>query len=85
MSSILIIIFKPVATHGHSISKNEVLVFMCVTFVKIGDHCYHDLCDMGASISVFSFLKKLCMIFHSLVGRSLIVALVKRLVVVRRP
>ena len=28
------------------------VVGMPVISVKIGDHCYHDLCDMGASSSV---------------------------------
>ena len=28
------------------------MVGVPVIFVKIGDHCYHGLCDMGASASV---------------------------------
>ena len=28
---------------------------MPVVSVKIGDHCYHGLCDIGASISVIPF------------------------------
>jgi hypothetical protein len=37
------------------LDKSKPLVGMLVVFVKTGDHCYHDLCDMGASISVISF------------------------------
>ena len=29
--------------------KNKPVVGMLVVLVKIGDHCYHGLCDMGAS------------------------------------
>ena len=35
---------------------------MPVVSVKIGDHCYHGLCDMGASVSAipfYSYIKKL--------------------------
>ena len=28
---------------------------MPVVSVKIGDHCYHGLCDMGASVSAIPF------------------------------
>ena len=28
---------------------------MPVTLVKIGDHCYHGLCDMGASVSAIPY------------------------------
>ena len=31
------------------------VVGMPVIFVKIGDHCYHDLCDMGASASAIPY------------------------------
>ena len=31
--------------------KHRPVVGMPVIFVKIGDHCYHGLCDMGASAS----------------------------------
>ena len=31
--------------------KHRPVVVMPVIFVKIGDHCYHGLCDMGASAS----------------------------------
>ena len=39
-----------------------------VNSVKIGDHCYHGLCDMGASASAIplTYTKKLCMILHLL-------------------
>ena len=32
--------------------KHRPVVGMPVISVKIGDHCYHGLCDMGASASV---------------------------------
>ena len=32
-------------------SKHRPIVGMPVISVKIGDHCYHGLCDMGASVS----------------------------------
>ena len=28
---------------------------MTVVSVKIGDHCYHGLCDLGASVSAIPF------------------------------
>ena len=31
--------------------KHRPVVGMPVVSVKIGDHCYHGLCDMGASVS----------------------------------
>ena len=31
--------------------KHRPVVGMLVVLVKIGDHCYHGLCDMGASAS----------------------------------
>ena len=31
--------------------KHRPVVGMLVISVKIGDHCYHGLCDMGASVS----------------------------------
>ena len=31
--------------------KHRPIVGMPVIFVKIGNHCYHGLCDMGASAS----------------------------------
>ena len=31
------------------------VVGMHVVSVKIGDHCYHGLCDLGASVSVIPF------------------------------
>ena len=33
-------------------NKHRLIVGMPVIFVKIGDRCYHGLCDMGASASV---------------------------------
>ena len=35
--------------------KNISVVGMPVISVKIGDHCYHGLCDMGASVSAIPF------------------------------
>ena len=31
--------------------KDRPVVGMPVVSVKIGDHCYHGLCDLGASVS----------------------------------
>ena len=48
--------------------KHRPVVGMPVISVKIGDHCYHGLCGMGASASAIphSLYKKLCMILHLL-------------------
>ena len=35
--------------------KNKPVVGMSVVSVKIGDHCYHGLCDLGASVSAIPF------------------------------
>ena len=35
--------------------KHRPVVGMPVVFVKIGDHCYHGLCDVGASVSAIPF------------------------------
>ena len=35
--------------------KNKPVVGMPVVSVKIGDHCYHGLCDFGASVSAIPF------------------------------
>ena len=35
----------------HTRDKHRPVVCMPVVFVKIGDHCYHGLCDVGASVS----------------------------------
>ena len=35
--------------------KHRPVVGMPVISVKIGDHCYHGLCDMGASASVIPY------------------------------
>ena len=44
------------------------VVGMLVISVKIGDHCYHGLCDMGASANAILMIviKKLCTILHLL-------------------
>jgi len=34
--------------------KHGPIVGMPIVSVKIGDHCYHGLCDLGASVSVIS-------------------------------
>ena len=48
--------------------KPRPVVGMPVISVKIGDHCYHGLCDMGASAMLYPLTctKKLCMILHLL-------------------
>ena len=35
--------------------KHRPVVAMPVVSVKIGDHCYHGLCDLGASVSAIPF------------------------------
>ena len=35
--------------------KHRPVVGVPVISVKIGDHCYHGLCDMGASVSVIPY------------------------------
>ena len=35
--------------------KNRPIMGMPVVTVKIGDHCYHGLCDLGASVSAIPF------------------------------
>ena len=35
--------------------KHRPVVGMPVVSVKIGDHCYHGLCDLGASVSTIPF------------------------------
>src|SRR6266536_2053417 len=35
--------------------KHRPVVGMPVVLVKIGDHCYHGLCDIGASVSAIPF------------------------------
>ena len=49
-------------------NKHRPVVGMPVISVKIGDHCYHGLCDMGASASAIphSLYKEICMILHLL-------------------
>ena len=48
-------IAKPVRNEQDKKDKNVRVVGMPVVSVKIGDHCYHGLCDIGASISVIPF------------------------------
>ena len=36
--------------------KHRPVVGMPVIYIKIGDHCYHGLCDVGASVSAIPFL-----------------------------
>ena len=35
--------------------KHRLVVGMPVFSIKIGDHCYHGLCDVGASVSAIPF------------------------------
>ena len=35
--------------------KNKPFVGMPVISIKIGDHCYHGLCDLGVSVSAIPF------------------------------
>ena len=35
--------------------KHRPVVGMPVISVKIGDHCYHGLCDIGASVSAIPY------------------------------
>ena len=35
--------------------KHRPVVGMPVVSIKIGDHCYHDLCDVGASVSAIPY------------------------------
>ena len=39
--------------------KHRPVVGMHVVSIKTGDHCYHGLCDVGASVSVIPYTKKL--------------------------
>ena len=49
-------------------NKHRPMVGMPVISVKIGDHCYHGLCDMGASASAIphSLYKEIMQILHLL-------------------
>ena len=38
--------------------KNRLVVGMPVISVKIGDHCYHGLCDMGATASAIPIIQR---------------------------
>ena len=40
-------------------NKHTPVVGMPVVFVKIGDHCYHGLCDMGASAIPIDLYKEI--------------------------
>ena len=35
--------------------RHRPVVGMSVVFVKISDHCYHGLCDLGASVRAIPF------------------------------
>ena len=48
-------IAKPVRNEQDMLDKNNPVVGMPIVSVKIGDHCYHGLCDMGASVSAIPF------------------------------
>ena len=49
-------------------NKHRPVVGVPIISVKIGDHCYHGLCDMGASASAIphSLYKEIRMILHLL-------------------
>ena len=49
------IIAKPDRNEQDKLDKNKPVVGTPVVSVKIGDHFYHGLCDMGASISAIPF------------------------------
>ena len=38
-----------------TIDKHRHVVGMLVVSIKIGDHCYHGLCDVGASVSAIPY------------------------------
>ena len=46
---------KQVNTKQDKIDKSKPVVGMPIVSVKIGDHCYHGLCDMGSSVSAIPF------------------------------
>jgi hypothetical protein len=48
-------IAKPVRNERDMLDKNKPVVGMPVVSIMIGDHCYHGLCDMGASVSAIPF------------------------------
>jgi len=48
-------IAKLVGNEQDMLDKNIPIVGMPVVSVKIGDHCYHGLCDTGPSVSVVPF------------------------------
>ena len=41
--------------HINKLDKNKSVVGMPVVSIKVGDHCYHGLCDMDASVSAILF------------------------------
>ena len=47
-------------------NKHRPVVGVPVISVKIGDHCYHGLCDMVLVQYLIPYTKKLCMILHQL-------------------
>jgi hypothetical protein len=48
-------IAKPVLNERDKLDKSKPVVGMHGVSVKIGDHCYHGLCDMGASVSAIPY------------------------------
>ena len=48
-------IAKHVMNELDKLDKNKPVVGMPVVSIKIGDHCYHGLCDMGASVSAILY------------------------------
>ena len=47
-------IAKLVRNERDMLDKSKPVVGMPVVSVKIGDHCYHGLCDMGAMCECYS-------------------------------
>ena len=48
-------IAKQVRTEQDKLDKNKKVVGMSVVSVKIGDHCYHGLCDVSGNFSAIPF------------------------------
>ena len=48
-------IAKPIRNNRDELDKNKPITSMPIVSVKIGDHFYHGLCDIGASVSAIPF------------------------------
>ena len=52
----MLFIYEAARIGRHDIKdKHRHIVGIFVVSVKIGDHCYHGLCDVGASVSAIPF------------------------------